>query len=98
MKLGTSLRFLYPTGEHAHVLFRQMLAAMPPRSFIEQPLGATDTGEQARNVLAVGEAARDPIAVRRLRKGVAARGRRVRGIALHAAIATRFLDGERRVL
>jgi len=25
MKLGTSLRFLYPTGEHTHALFRQCL-------------------------------------------------------------------------
>ncbi len=58
MKLGTSLRFLYPTGEHTHVLFKQMLAAMPPGSFIERALGATDTGEQARNVLEVAAAAR----------------------------------------
>jgi alkanesulfonate monooxygenase SsuD/methylene tetrahydromethanopterin reductase-like flavin-dependent oxidoreductase (luciferase family) len=58
MKLGTSLRFLYPTGEHTHALFKQMLAAMPPGSFIERPMGATDTGEQARNVLEVAAAAR----------------------------------------
>jgi alkanesulfonate monooxygenase SsuD/methylene tetrahydromethanopterin reductase-like flavin-dependent oxidoreductase (luciferase family) len=58
MKLGTSLRFLYPTGEHTHVLFKQMLAALPPGSFIERPLGATDTGRQARNVLEVASAAR----------------------------------------
>lgn len=59
MKLGTSLRFLYPTGSHTHALFKQMLAAMPPGSFIERPLGATDTGEQARNVLEIAAAARD---------------------------------------
>ncbi len=58
MKLGTSLRFLYPTGAHTHVLFKQMLATMPPGSFIERPLGATDTGEQARNVLEIAAAAR----------------------------------------
>lgn len=58
MKLGTSLRFLYPTGGHTHTLFKQMLAAMPPGGFIERPLGATDTREQARNVLEVAEAAR----------------------------------------
>lgn len=58
MRLGTSLRFLYPTGEHTHALFKQMLAAMPPGSFIERPLGATDTREQARNVLEVAGAAR----------------------------------------
>ena len=58
MKLGTSLRFLYPTGAHTHALFKQMLATMPPGSFIERPLGATDTAEQAQNVLEVGAAAR----------------------------------------
>jgi alkanesulfonate monooxygenase SsuD/methylene tetrahydromethanopterin reductase-like flavin-dependent oxidoreductase (luciferase family) len=58
MKFGTSLRFLYPTGAHTHVLFKQMLAAMPPGSFIERPMGATDTAEQARNVLEVAAAAR----------------------------------------
>jgi len=58
MRLGTSLRFLYPTGEHTHALFKQMLAAMPQGSFIERPLGATDTGEQARNVLEIAAAAR----------------------------------------
>lgn len=58
MRLGTSLRFLYPTGAHTHALFKQMLAAMPPGSFIERPMGATDTGEQARNVLEVAGAAR----------------------------------------
>src|SRR5262245_2475036 len=57
MRLGTSLRFLYPSGAHTHALFRQMLASMPPGSFIERPLGATDTGEQARNVLEVAQAA-----------------------------------------
>ena len=58
MRLGSSLRFLYPTGTHTHALFQQMLAAMPPGSFIERPLGALDTAEQARNVLEVAAAAR----------------------------------------
>jgi len=58
MKLGTSLRFLYPTGAHTHALFKQMLAALPPGGFIERPLGATDAGEQARNVLEIAAAAR----------------------------------------
>ena len=49
MKLGTLLRFLYPTGAHILALFEQKLAAVPPGSCIERPLGATDTGEQARN-------------------------------------------------
>jgi len=58
MKLGTSLRFLFPTGPQTHVLFKQMLASAPPGSFIERPLGAFDTGEQARNLLEVAAAAR----------------------------------------
>ncbi len=59
MKLGTSLRFLYPTGPQSHALFKHLLAAAPPGSFIERPMGATDTAEQARNVLEVAAAARD---------------------------------------
>ena len=58
MRLGTSLRFLYPTGVHTHTLFQLMLASIPPGSFIERPMGATDTGEQARNVLEIAAAAR----------------------------------------
>ena len=58
MKFGTSLRFLYPTGAHTHTLFKQALATLPPGSFIERPMGATDTAEQARNVLEIGAAAR----------------------------------------
>jgi alkanesulfonate monooxygenase SsuD/methylene tetrahydromethanopterin reductase-like flavin-dependent oxidoreductase (luciferase family) len=51
MKLGTSLRFLFPTGEHTYTQFRRTLDAMPPGSFIERPMGAFDTAEQAGNVL-----------------------------------------------
>src|SRR5262245_9375861 len=59
MKLGTSLRFLFPTGPQTHVIFKQMLASAPPGSFIERPMGAFDTAEQARNLLEVAAAARD---------------------------------------
>jgi alkanesulfonate monooxygenase SsuD/methylene tetrahydromethanopterin reductase-like flavin-dependent oxidoreductase (luciferase family) len=58
MKLGNSLRFLYPTGPQSHALFKQLLASAPVGSFIERPMGATDTAEQARNVLEVAAAAR----------------------------------------
>jgi alkanesulfonate monooxygenase SsuD/methylene tetrahydromethanopterin reductase-like flavin-dependent oxidoreductase (luciferase family) len=58
MKLGTSLRFLYPTGPETHERFKEILAALPPGGFIERPMGAFDTGEQARNVLEVAVAAR----------------------------------------
>jgi len=34
MKLGTSLRFLYPTGPQTYERFKQALAALPPGGFI----------------------------------------------------------------
>ena len=58
MKLGTSLRFLYPTGPQTYALFKRALDAMPPGGFIERPMGAFDTAQQARNVLEVAAAAR----------------------------------------
>src|SRR5262245_31233558 len=59
MKLGTSIRFIYPTGPETYERFKQILATLPPGGFIERPMGAFDTAEQARNVLEVGAAARD---------------------------------------
>ena len=59
MKLGTSLRFLYPTGPQTYERFKEALAVLPPGGFIERPMGAFDTAEQARNVLEVAAAARD---------------------------------------
>jgi alkanesulfonate monooxygenase SsuD/methylene tetrahydromethanopterin reductase-like flavin-dependent oxidoreductase (luciferase family) len=58
MKLGTSLRFLFPTSPATYETFRQNLARMPPGSFIERPMGAYDTAEQARNLIEVAEAVR----------------------------------------
>jgi alkanesulfonate monooxygenase SsuD/methylene tetrahydromethanopterin reductase-like flavin-dependent oxidoreductase (luciferase family) len=58
MKLGTSLRFIFPTGPQTYPQFKQTLAAMPPGSFIERPLGAFNTVEQAHNLLEVAAAAR----------------------------------------
>lgn len=58
MKLGTSLRFLFPTSPRTHEVFRQALAAATAGSFIERPMGAYDTAEQARNWLEVASAAR----------------------------------------
>ncbi|HEY7295008.1 MAG TPA: LLM class flavin-dependent oxidoreductase [Dehalococcoidia bacterium] len=59
MKLGTSLRFIFPTGPQTYQQFKQNLATMPPGSFIERPMGAFDTAEQAENLLEVAAAARD---------------------------------------
>src|SRR5712691_12437530 len=58
MKLGTSLRFLYPTGPQTYERFKEALVTLPPGGFIERPMGAFDTAEQARNVLEIAAAAR----------------------------------------
>ena len=58
MKLGTSLRFLFPTSPQTHEAFKRALVAAPPGSFIERPMGAYDTAEQAQNWLEVATAAR----------------------------------------
>src|SRR5262245_62228983 len=57
MKLGTSLRFLYPTGPQTYERFKEALRSLAPGGFIERPLGAFDTAEQARNVLELAAAA-----------------------------------------
>lgn len=57
MKLGTSLRFLFPTGPQSYELFKRALATMPPGGFIERPMGAFDTAQQARNFLEIAAAA-----------------------------------------
>ena len=58
MKLGTSLRFLYPTGPETYRRFKEALLRLEPGGFIERPMGAFGTAEQARNVLEVAAAAR----------------------------------------
>lgn len=59
MKLGTSLRFLFPTSPRTYEQFKQNLAAAAPGTFIERPMGAYDTAEQARNWLEVAALCRD---------------------------------------
>jgi alkanesulfonate monooxygenase SsuD/methylene tetrahydromethanopterin reductase-like flavin-dependent oxidoreductase (luciferase family) len=58
MKLGTSVRFLFPTSPATHERFRSLLAAMPKGAFIERPMGAYSPDEQARNLMEVASAAR----------------------------------------
>jgi len=58
MKLGTSLRFLFPTGDQTYPMFKRALEQMPPGAFIERPMGAYDTATQARHVLEIAAAAR----------------------------------------
>ena len=59
MRLGTSLRFLYPTGPDTYPIFRSMLDDLPPGGFIERPMGSFDTADQARNVLEIASLARE---------------------------------------
>lgn len=58
MRLGTSLRFVFPTSPQTYPQFKAMLDALPPGGFIERPMGATDTATQARNLLEVASAVR----------------------------------------
>src|SRR5438128_7389870 len=58
MKLGTSVRFLFPTSPATHERFRGMLASMPKGAFIERPMGAYSPDEQAKNLMEVASAAR----------------------------------------
>jgi alkanesulfonate monooxygenase SsuD/methylene tetrahydromethanopterin reductase-like flavin-dependent oxidoreductase (luciferase family) len=58
MKLGTSVRFLFPTSPATHERFRSILASMPKGAFVERPLGAYSADEQARNLMEVASAAR----------------------------------------
>ncbi len=58
MKLGTSVRFLFPTSPDTHERFRSLLASMPKGAFIERPMGAYTPDEQARNLMDVAAAAR----------------------------------------
>ena len=57
MRLGTSLRFMFPTSAETLPTFQRTLAAAPPGTFLERPMGAFDIGEQTRNLLEVAAAA-----------------------------------------
>src|SRR4029453_6450177 len=58
MKLGTSVRFLFPTSPATHERFKSLLASMPKGTFIERPMGAYAPEEQAHNLMEVAAAAR----------------------------------------
>jgi alkanesulfonate monooxygenase SsuD/methylene tetrahydromethanopterin reductase-like flavin-dependent oxidoreductase (luciferase family) len=58
VKIGVSLRFLFPTSPQTDVIFETLLAAAKGE-FIDRPLGARDTDVQARNLVdTAGAAAR----------------------------------------
>jgi len=58
LKLGTSLRFVFPTSPKTHGIFQEMLRTAPKGSFVERPLGAYETEAQAQNLVEVANAAR----------------------------------------
>jgi alkanesulfonate monooxygenase SsuD/methylene tetrahydromethanopterin reductase-like flavin-dependent oxidoreductase (luciferase family) len=59
MKLGTSLRFVFPTSPRTYSIFKAALDALPPGGFIERPMGALSTREHAQNLLGIADAVRD---------------------------------------
>ena len=59
MKLGTSLRFVFPTSSATLGMYQNAVASLPPGSFIERPMGPFDTAGQARHLDEVARAAAD---------------------------------------
>lgn len=59
MKLGSSLRFLFPSSDHTTEIYQALSARLPPGAFMERPLGDTDIARQARNLDEVAIAARE---------------------------------------
>ena len=58
MKIGTSLRFLFPAGPQTTGIYQAIAAAAPPDAFTDRPMGSDDVAQQARNLVDVARAAR----------------------------------------
>lgn len=58
MRIGTSLRFLFPAGPQTLGIYQSLAAAAPPGAFMERPMGAFDVAEQAANLVEIAAAAR----------------------------------------
>ncbi len=58
MRVGTSLRFLFPAGPQTLSMYQTMAAALPPGAFTDRPMGSDDVARQARNLVEVAAAAR----------------------------------------
>ncbi len=59
MKIGTSLRFIFPAGPQTLDLYQAMAAAAPPDVFTDRPMGEFGVLRQAQNLVEVARAARD---------------------------------------
>ena len=58
MKIGTSLRFVFPAGPQTLEMYQAIAAALPPDAFIDRPMGSDDVDRQAQNLVEVARAAR----------------------------------------
>jgi alkanesulfonate monooxygenase SsuD/methylene tetrahydromethanopterin reductase-like flavin-dependent oxidoreductase (luciferase family) len=58
VRIGTSLRFLFPAGPHTTEMYRAITVALPPGAFIDRPMGSDDVDSQAQNLVEVARAAR----------------------------------------
>lgn len=59
MKLGTSLRFIFPNSDNALITYQRIVASLPPGAFIERPMGAIGSATQAKNLLDIARAAEE---------------------------------------
>jgi alkanesulfonate monooxygenase SsuD/methylene tetrahydromethanopterin reductase-like flavin-dependent oxidoreductase (luciferase family) len=57
VRIGTSLRFLFPAGPQTTEIYQALAAASPPGAFIDRPMGSDDVAEQAANLLELARAA-----------------------------------------
>ena len=58
MRVGTSLRFIFPAGPQTLQIYQRLAAVAPPGAFMERPMGSYDLAEQAANLIEVAAAAR----------------------------------------
>ncbi len=58
MKIGTSLRFLFPAGPQTLGMYQSLAAPAPAGAVMERPMGAVDVAEQAANHVEIAAAAR----------------------------------------
>jgi alkanesulfonate monooxygenase SsuD/methylene tetrahydromethanopterin reductase-like flavin-dependent oxidoreductase (luciferase family) len=58
MKVGTSLRFLFPAGPQTLPMYQAITSALPPGAFTDRPMGDDDVGRQAQNLIEIARGAR----------------------------------------
>ena len=57
MKVGTSLRFLFPAGPQTLAMYQAITAALPPGAFTDRPMGDDDVGSRRENLVEIARAA-----------------------------------------